>query len=166
MHKITQAVILAGGAGTRLQPFTLKNPKPMVRVNGKPFLEYLVDLLKENGIKEIVILTGFLGEKIVKHFGDGKAFGVKIKYSHTPFKDFFTEELKSGTRILNAHELLDDYFLLMYCDNYWPANLKKLQQSFVDAKADVLLTVYSNRDNSTKNNTLVDENGIVKKYDK
>lgn len=163
--KITQAVILAGGAGTRLKPFTNNNPKPMIPINGRPFLEYLLDLLKSNGIKEVIILIGYLGEKISQYFGDGKRFGIKIKYSYTPFNDYFGAEIKSGTRLLNAHELLQDHFLLMYCDNYWPLNLRELLKFFVKNQAEGLLSVYSNRDASTKNNLLLSED-YVKKYDK
>lgn len=163
--KITQAVILAGGAGTRLKPFTLNNPKPMVPVNRKPFLEYLINLLKKNGIKEIIILTGYFGEKINSYFGDGKNFGIKIKYSYTPFRDFFGMELKSGIRILNAHELLNDNFLLLYCDNYLPFNLKKLAKVYRDRKVDLLITAYSNADKSTRNNVLISKKGFLEKYD-
>jgi len=79
--EIKQAVILAGGLGTRLRPLTDNLPKPMVLLNNKPFLEYLIDLLKENGIEEVVLLLGYLPEKIKKYFGDGSKFRVKIKYS-------------------------------------------------------------------------------------
>jgi histidinol-phosphate phosphatase family protein len=163
--KITQAVILAGGAGTRLQPFTLTKPKPLIPVNGKPFIEHLINLLKNNGIKEIILLTGYLGDKISQALGDGSKYGVKIKYSYTPFKDFSGEEIKSGTRLLNAHELLSNSFLLLYCDNYLPFNLRKLEESFVKSGCDLQVTVYSNKDSSTKNNIIVSE-GLVKKYDR
>lgn len=163
--RITQAVILAGGAGTRLKPFTLKNPKPMIRIHGQPFLLHLLNLLKSNGIKEVVILTGYLDEKIRNYFKDGRDFGIKIKYSHTPFKDYSGEELKSGIRLLNAHELLQDSFLLMYCDNYWPLNLKHLHNFYLQHPSDALVTIYSNKDNSTKNNTFVNSEGFVRKYD-
>lgn len=164
--KITQAAILAGGAGTRLKPYTLNNPKPMIPIHGKPFLEHLIELLKKNGIKEILIMTGYLGKKIETYFQDGSKFGIKIKYSHTPFKDSSGEELKSGIRIRNAQDLLNDHFLLLYCDNYWPLNLKKLHQYFDQRRCDLLVTVYSNQDNSTKNNLFVDNEGLIKKYDK
>ncbi len=164
--QITQAVILAGGAGTRLQPFTLNSPKPMIKVNGKPFLEHLILHLKDNGIKEVIILTGYLGEKIEKYFQNGTKLGLKIKYSYTPFKDFFGTELKSGIRILNAQKLLKEHFLLLYCDNYWPFNLKQLEQVYFRKKPKILLTVYSNVDNSTKNNCFVSSQGYIEKYDK
>lgn len=164
MKKIDQAVILAGGEGKRLKPFTLKNPKPMVFVNGKPFMEHLIELLKINGIKEVVILTGYLGEKIENYFGNGSKFGIKIKYSYTPFMNEKNEENESGLRIKNAKDLLRDYFLLLYCDNYFPLQLKKIISFFKSHPSDVLVTVYSNKDNSTKNNMLVRE-GLVTKYD-
>lgn len=163
--EIKQAVILAGGRGERLRPFTDNNPKPMIPINGKPFLEHLIELLKENKIKEVVILTGYLGEKIKDYFGDGSRFGVNIKYSFTPFLDESGIENESGLRIKNAQYLLDDVFLLMYCDNYWPIQIRKLKKFYDKHKTDALVTVYSNKDNSTKNNILVD-NGIVKKYDR
>lgn len=166
LPKITQAVILAGGSGTRLKPFTLKNPKPMVPVLGKPFLAHLIELLKKNGIREVIILTGYLSDKIVEYFGDGQKVGIKIKYSHTPLKDYSGEELKSGTRILNAHELLDKYFLLLYCDNYFPFDLKKTREIFIKTGAKVLTTAFSNTDKSTKNNILISDEGFVEKYDK
>src|SRR3989344_7197573 len=97
--KITQAVILAGGQGKRLRPFTKNNPKPMIPVNGKPFLEYLIALLKDNGIKEIVILTGYLEEKIKTYLGDGSRYKIKIKYSYTPFLLKNNEETQSGLRL-------------------------------------------------------------------
>lgn len=166
MRRITQAVILAGGAGTRLQPFTLKNSKPMVPVNGKPFLEHLINLLKENGIKEVIILTGYFGEKISDYFKSGEKFDIKIRYSNTPFRNGQKEENQSGLRIKNAEKLLKDFFLLLYCDNYWPLKLKNHIRYFNDHLSDALVTVFSNPNNSTKNNTFVDELGYVKKYDK
>lgn len=166
MTNITQAVILAGGEGKRLRPFTLKNPKPMVPVNGKPFLEHLINLLKNNCVKEVVILTGYLGEKIEKYFGNGSRFGIKIKYSYTPFLDNKGEENNSGLRLKNAEGLLDNFFLLLYCDNYWPLNLKKQVSFFDEHQSDVFTTVYSNKDTSTKNNILVSSKGYVIKYDK
>ena len=150
MKDIKQAVILAGGQGKRLRPFTLKNPKPMIHLLGIPFIEHLIKLLKTNGIKEVVILTGYLGERIKRYFDDNLIKGVKIKYSYTPFKDKGGEELMSGIRIKNAQNLLDNFFLLLYCDNYWPFNFKELVSYYNLHPSDVLVTVYSNLDKSTK----------------
>lgn len=160
MTSIKQAVILAGGRGERLKPITDTIPKPMVPINGKPFLEYLVELLKENGIEEIVMLLGYLPEKITEHFGDGSKFGVRIKYSIGAVED------ETGTRIINAKDLLQNDFLLMYCDNYWPLRLGELQRFHSDKNKAATVTVYTNKQGVTKNNVLVDSEGNVTLYDK
>lgn len=157
---IKQAVILAGGIGRRLRPITLKIPKPMVLVNNHPFLEYLIKLLKENGITEIVLLLGYLPEKVSNHFGNGKNFGISIKYSIGDIS------LETGTRIKNAENMLDSHFLLMYCDNYWPLKLKNLEDFYNKHNTFASITVYENKDNSTKNNIYVDGNSYVTKYDR
>lgn len=166
MNIIKQAVILAGGKGKRLRPFTYNNPKPMIPINGRPFLEYLIEMLKDNGIEEVVILIGYLGDKIKEYFRDGSKFGVKIKYSFTPFMNKRGEEQESGIRIKNAEDLLNDKFLLMYCDNYWPLQLEKLERFYGEKGVDVSITIYSNKDNFTKNNILIDNKSYVIKYDR
>jgi histidinol-phosphate phosphatase family protein len=163
---IKQAVILAGGEGKRLRPFTETNPKPLIPINGKPFLEHLILLLKENKIEEVIILTGYLGEKIESYFGNGSQFGVKIKYSYTPFKNEKGEENESGLRLKNAEPLLDNKFILLYCDNYWPLEISKLEDFYKEKKVEVSLVAYSNKDNFTKNNVLIDKNSFIIKYDK
>lgn len=160
MISIKQAVILAGGLGTRLKPITDKIPKPMIEFHNKPFLEYIIEMLKENGVEEVVLLLGYLPDPIVKYFGDGKKFGIKIKYS------IGTVEDKTGTRIRNAKELLDDHFMLMYCDNYLPFNLKQYVDFHNKQKTQATVMVYTNKDGFTKNNILVNGNGFVVKYDK
>ena len=82
MKKINQAVILAGGLGTRLRPFTYSNPKPMFKFFGKPFLEYLILRLKSEGINEIVLLLGYLADVIVDYFKDGKYTKLSIKITY------------------------------------------------------------------------------------
>lgn len=160
MATIKQAVILAGGQGTRLRPLTDKIPKPMILMNKKPFLEYLIELLKDNGISEIVLLLGYLPEKIVEYFGNGSKYGLNIKYSIGDIS------FETGTRIKNAGILLDDYFLLMYCDNYWPINLKLLLENYNKHETLGQVTIYSNKDRITRNNIHVDNDGYVIKYDR
>ena len=160
MVLVKQAIILAGGIGTRLRPLTYKIPKPMITLNNKPFLEYLIELLKENGIKEIILLLGYLPDKIKEYFGDGSNFGIKIRYSVGDVS------FETGKRIKNAEELLDDNFLLMYCDNYWSLNLKKLVKYHDNHNVLATVTIYTNKDNFTKNNMKVDDQGYVILYDK
>ncbi len=76
----TQAVILASGPGTHMRPFSYEIPKPLIPVNGRPLLEYTIALLREHGITDIIITVCHLADKIIEHFGDGKKFGVRIRY--------------------------------------------------------------------------------------
>jgi len=80
LQKPNPAVIMAGGLGTRLRPFTNNCPKPMMPVAGRPILERIVLHLVSHGIKEIHISVNYLAEIIEKHFGDGSGFGCHIKY--------------------------------------------------------------------------------------
>lgn len=77
-----KAVILAAGKGERLSEITQKIPKPMIEFKGKPLLEHNIELCKKFGIEDIYINLHHLPEKIKDYFGDGKRFGVKIKYSY------------------------------------------------------------------------------------
>ena len=76
-----QVAILAGGLATRLGDLTRNKPKSMVKVLGKPFLEYQLELLKRLGIKNIILCIGHMGKQIERQFGNGSKYGVNIKYS-------------------------------------------------------------------------------------
>ena len=157
---ISQAVILAGGRGTRLKPLTDSRPKPMIEFYGKPFLEYLITNLREQGITRVLLLLGYLPRVIQDHFGDGSRFGVKIEYSVTG------EENDTGKRLFLAKELIADRFLLMYCDNYWPIRLKEMWQQYLQQNVAAQITVYSNKDRYTRDNVDIGEDRIVRQYDK
>jgi D-glycero-D-manno-heptose 1,7-bisphosphate phosphatase len=160
MQKIKQAVILAGGKGERLLPLTLDTPKPMIPIGNEPFLNHIIRLLKKNGIEEIVILCGYLYHKICDYYGDGQQMGVTIRYSIGEVED------ETGTRIRNAAHLLDDTFLLLYSDNYFPFDLRAQQQFFQRTGAKACVTIFSNWDASTRSNMKVNQEGIVTLYDK
>ncbi|HEY5914985.1 MAG TPA: HAD-IIIA family hydrolase [Verrucomicrobiae bacterium] len=156
----TQAVILAGGRGERLRPFTDIRPKPMIEIHGKPFLEYNLVQLREQGFDRVLLLLGYLPEVVQAYFGDGSRWGLKIEYSVTPVED------NTGRRLKCAAHLLDDCFLLLYCDNYWPMRLDRMWARFVEAGTPALLTIYANKDNYTKDTLKVDETGLVSLFDK
>ena len=75
-----KAVILAGGLGKRVRPYTLFLPKPMLPLGDKPILGHLIDWIKKQKIKEIIICTSYMSDIIEEHFGNGKKYGVKITY--------------------------------------------------------------------------------------
>ena len=151
IKKIRQAVILTDGHGTRPKPFTDTNPMPMYPFNNKPFLEYLIKQVKSFGIEEIILLLGYLPEKIMDYFGDGSKWGINIKYSITPV------EYETGLRLLSALDLYDDNFLLMYCDNYCPIDFNGLLLDFCKNDALIELSAYENKDNYTKSNLIIEE---------
>jgi len=76
-----KAMILAAGKGTRVQPITHVIPKPMIPILQKPVMEFLLELLKEHGFKEIMVNVSHLAEEIENYFRDGQCFGVEIAYS-------------------------------------------------------------------------------------
>lgn len=156
---ISQAVILAGGLGTRLRPFTDENPKPMYPFQGRPFIEYLMRQIKNFGIHNVLLLLGYLPEKIMDYLGDGSRYGITISYDVAPVS------YNTADRLLHAQDQIMDTFLLMYCDNYCPIDFLRLKREFAGNKALIQLSVYENRDGYTKDNLLV-QDGLVTIYDK
>ncbi len=155
-----QAVILAGGRGTRMQPITLDRPKPMVPVLGRPFLEYQVEQLRAEGFERIVLLLGYLPQVVIDHFGDGSRFGVEIVYSVTGPDDL------TASRVANARHLLDPCFLLLYCDNYLPFRMDRLWSRFSAAGKPAMITVYANDDGLSRDNVVVEPDGTVAVFDR
>jgi histidinol-phosphate phosphatase family protein len=158
--RLRQAVVLAGGRGERLLPLTLTRPKAMVEFHGRPFLEYLVEMLRDQGIERILLLLGYLPDPIVDHFGDGSAFGVRIDVDVTPPDD------STSARLAHARDLIDPVFLMLYCDNYWPLLLDRHVARFDEAGAPALVTVYRNADRHSRDNVRIDADGFVAVYDK
>lgn len=159
VNSLRQAVILAGGKGERLKPITNTTPKPMIEFHGRPFLEYIMNQLREQGIEEVILLVGYMAEKIKDYFGTGTSQGLKIIYSCNPV------EYETGARLLNAKGLLSSEFLLLYCDNYCPINLGIMSSEYERSKCKALITVYNNNDKLTRSNVLVEATGHVQKYD-
>lgn len=109
--KVRKAVILAGGQGTKLRPYTYEMPKSLLPVKGKPLLEHLINNLKKNNIVDLIICIGYLGKKIKDYFGDGKRFGVNISYVEE------TSPLKTGGALLKAQKYIDNNpFLVIHGD--------------------------------------------------
>jgi len=106
-----KALILAGGYGTRLRPLTYTCPKPMLPLAGRPVLHHITEFLSNNRLKDIIITTNYLRERIEVYFGDGSKFGVKIVYSQED------EPLGTAGAVKNAEKYLDDDFVVIQGDN-------------------------------------------------
>ena len=160
--KITQAIILAGGRGERLIPLTDSMPKPMAPINGVPFLDYLIYSIVQAGIKNILILLGYKADVIVDRYNSMR--DISIEFSYGSVND------QTGRRVLNAYDQLDDYFLLMYGDNYWPIELDAMSSNYQKLNASVTTTVFSNKIGTGEygfgNNVVVSDNNYVVQYDK
>jgi len=156
-----QAVILCGGKGIRLRPLTDKTPKPMLMINGKPFLEHQILYLKSQGITDFVLCAGHLWEQIRGYFGDGSKLGVKIGYS------IEKKLLGTGGALKLAEKYLDGTFFVIYGDSFLPINYREAYDKARKTNKICVLVVYDNEeDTSVKNNIALDENGLVVKYDK
>jgi D-glycero-D-manno-heptose 1,7-bisphosphate phosphatase len=132
-----KTVIMAGGRGTRLASVASGVPKPMVPLAGKPVLERQIECLKSNGLRDIIIVTGYLGEAIKNYFGDGSAFGVTIVY--------YTETEPLGTAgALFKLEELDGDFVLVNGDIVFDMDFSRLIGFHQDHKAWATLAVHPN----------------------
>lgn len=101
-----KVVIMAGGKGTRIASVRSDVPKPMINICGKPILEHQIDNLKACGLTDIILVIGYLGDKIKEYFGDGSKFGVNIEY--------FVEDHPLGTAgaLFKMTQLTEDFLLL------------------------------------------------------
>lgn len=157
-----QAVILAGGLGIRLGDMTLSTPKGMLPFGGKPFLHHVIRLLKNQGIRDLVICIGYLGEKVRDFFGDGHSAGVSIRYSEEGEK-----LLGTGGALKQALNLLDSDFLVLNGDTYLPIDYHEVAKEFSRAGRKTMVVVYNNKvDTLVRNNIALDSNQMVVRYDK
>lgn len=155
-----QAVILAGGKGTRLRPLTLNMPKPMVPVCGKPFLGYVLELLRDSGIKDVLLLVGYMGNMIEQYFQTGSRLGLRIDYSYERWP------LGTAGALKNAEDRLDQTFLLLNGDTFWPSPYTDLTEHFVSTGKPCVMVAYSNAERIAPNNVLLGQRGLVAVYDK
>ena len=105
-----QAVIMAGGYGTRLKPLTNELPKPMVPIIDKPIINYIINTLKKYGITDIIVTLGYKPERIIDYLGDGSDLGVKVRYS--------VENIPLGTAggVKKISDMIDGTFVVISGD--------------------------------------------------
>ena len=155
-----QAVILAGGLGSRLRPLTDRVPKPMIMVQGKPFLEHQIELLRRHGIRSVVLCVGYLGHMIEEYFGDGSRFSVGIRYSEEG------DRLQGTAGALKrAESVLDDEFFLTYADAYLLLDYAAVMAHFRRRDRLALMVIYRNENQYARSNVAAAD-GYVTAYDK
>jgi mannose-1-phosphate guanylyltransferase len=112
-------VILAGGLGTRLRPYTFLLPKPMLPVGPKPIMEHILEWLKAGGIEEVVVSTGYLGKMVREYFGDGREWGVNLVYATSP------QPLGTAGQLKVAQNKIHGTFVCLYGDALLDFDLRK-----------------------------------------
>ena len=153
-----KAVILVGGKGTRLKPLTDRMPKPMLPLAGRPMLEHLIIRLVRNGIRDIIICSGYKSGMIEKHFGDGKAFGADIAYSRE------TKPLGTAGPLSLIKEKLKDDFIVVYGDLYIELDFQKLAAFHKSRKACATLVLHPSDHPYDSDMVDIDNNGNIKAF--
>lgn len=131
-----KAVILAGGLGTRLQPYTTFLPKPMLPLGEKPLLEHLIGWTKNNGVDSFVLCVSYLRKTIEDYFEDGSRFGVKIEYAVAD------RPLATAGQLKTAEEFIDDTFVCLYGDSIFEFSLKNMIQDHIKKRSFVTMGLY------------------------
>ncbi|MBA3832259.1 MAG: NTP transferase domain-containing protein [Chthoniobacterales bacterium] len=149
------AFVLCGGLGTRLRSVLSDRPKSLASVAGVPFLRILVERIRSQGIREIVLGTGHLAGQIEEHFGDGHDLGLTIRYSREQ------APLGTGGAVKLAQTMLSDPALILNGDSYVEWDLAGMLQFADTQKADLVMALQSVADVSRYGNVMLADNGRI-----
>src|SRR5947207_9772454 len=105
-----QALILAGGQGTRLRPLTSTIPKPVVPLVGRPFISYMLEWLRSHGVDDVILSCGHMADGVRGVLGDGESLGIRLRYLEEP------KPLGTGGALKFAEDLLDERFFMLNGD--------------------------------------------------
>jgi NDP-mannose synthase len=133
---VRQAVIMAGGKGTRLHPYSAVFPKPLMPLGDMPILELLLRQMKAGGVQEVIIAVNHLRHLIEAYFGDGSALGLSLRYSN--------EDRPLGTAgaLGNMLDLLDETFYLANGDLLTTMDLRRMAFSHISEQADASVGIF------------------------
>lgn len=156
-----KAVIQAGGKGTRISEITGDViPKPMLEISGYPILYHQMMNLKKNGITDIIVIIGHLGNVIKDYFGDGKQFGLNISYvEEDPQKP-----LGTAGSLYFLKDKLKENFVFLLADVFIDIDFEKMEQYHIANNADVTLLTHPNG-HPFDSDLVVEEGGVVKAFD-
>jgi NDP-sugar pyrophosphorylase family protein len=153
-------VMLCGGLAKRMRPLTDDLPKSLIPINGEPFIFHQLRLLKRQGIRDVILCVGFLGEQVEAAVGDGQQFGLNVTYVYEGEK-----LLGTGGAIINLGKQLPEQFFMMYGDSYLTCDFKAVAARFKSSGKSALMTVYHNQDRFDSSN-VVYAGGTIETYDK
>ncbi|MCE1248990.1 MAG: NTP transferase domain-containing protein [Firmicutes bacterium] len=153
-----KAVVMAGGEGTRLRPLTCNRPKPLVPLCNKPVMEYIIELLRDAGITQIVVTLHYLADEIVSYFGDGSEWGVQIMYS---VED---EPLGTAGSVKMVEDYLDDTFIIISGDSLTDFNLPEIIKFHKEKKSLATITL-TRVDNPLEFGVVItQEDGAIRRF--
>jgi NDP-sugar pyrophosphorylase family protein len=139
--------ILAGGYATRLGTLTKELPKCLIEINGRPFVDWQLDLLAKNDYLDFIFCVSYKSDAVQEYLGDGKERGINIQYSLDG-----PTQLGTGGAVQNALPKLGETFGVIYGDSYLPTNYFVAEQSFLSSRSQALMTVYENRNHFDSSN--------------
>src|SRR5882762_6699770 len=153
-----QAVVMAGGEGSRLRPLTINRPKPMVSIVNKPCLGHIFDLLQRHGITDAFVTLQYLASQIQDSFGDGGSVGMRLRYSveETP--------LGTGGSVRQIGDALDDTFLVISGDALTDIDLSAVVAFHKERKAAVTLCLYHVPNPLEYGVVITNEDGRITKF--
>lgn len=153
-----KAVIMAGGKGTRIASVNADVPKPMIEIDGKPVLRYQIECLTRQGIKYIVLVTGYLSGMIEEYFGGGDAFGANISYIREK------EPLGTAGALYYLKNIVSEDFLLMNGDSIFDVDIKKFRDAHL--QNDGLVTIFTHPNSHPYDSGVIiaDKNGAVTRW--
>jgi NDP-sugar pyrophosphorylase family protein len=152
--------ILSGGYATRLGSLTADTPKCLVEVNGRPFVDWQLELLIENGYSDFLFCVSHKAEAVQDYLGDGSKRGINIQYS----VDGQTQ-LGTGGAVQKALPKLGEIFGVLYGDSYLPINYSAIEQEFLSSESHALMTIYKNENQFDSSNVKF-VNGKLISYEK
>jgi N-acetyl-alpha-D-muramate 1-phosphate uridylyltransferase len=155
-NKIDTIAILAGGLAKRMRPKTRTVPKAMLEVNGAPFVDHQLRLIRREGLNRVVMCLGHLGEQVVDHVGDGSRFGLSVDYSFDG-----PQLLGTGGALRRSLPLLGELFFVIYGDSYLDTDYGPVAESFIRSGKPGLMTVFHNRGRWDTSNVLFRNNKII-----
>lgn len=162
METPLQCVVLAGGLGTRMRPFTESCPKSMLPAGGRPFAEHQLEMLARGGVSDVLYLIGYRGEMLREHLGDGRRWGVSVRYVDEGEQLLGTA---GALRLAFDHGALAPSFLVIYGDSFTPVDIPAVWRAFVTSRMPALMTVLQNEERWDRSNVLF-EGGRLIVYDK
>lgn len=152
--------ILAGGLASRLRPITETIPKALVDIAGEPFIFHQLRYLQQQGIQQVVLCVGYLGERIEEAVKDGREFDLNVQYSYDG-----PQLLGTGGALRQASKLLGDSFFVLYGDSYLPIDFAKVETAFLGHIKPALMTVLRNGDQWDRSNVEL-RDGVLIEYNK